>query len=74
MGLFLVLTLFPARSLAQACALNIPSGSFTLSNGSFSYCSLSVSAGATLFIGGSVTVQVTGNVDIQGSVEGVGQG
>jgi hypothetical protein len=59
---------------AQACALNVSSGAITLSNTSLSYCSLTVAAGATLVIGGSVTLNVTGNVDIEGLVTGAAQG
>jgi hypothetical protein len=54
--------------------LNVTSGAVTLSNTNVTYCSLSVSAGATLFIGGAVTINVTGNVDIEGTVNGIGEG
>lgn len=61
-------------SWAQACALNVPSGTVSLSNTNVTFCSLSVSAGATLLIQGAVTINVTGNVDIEGVVYGSGCG
>jgi hypothetical protein len=64
----------PLTLKAQPCALNVSAGSVTLSNTAVTYCSVNVSAGATLFIGGSVTLTVTGNVTIDGTVYGVGQG
>lgn|GEM_PF-5913831 len=64
----------PGTARAQ-CALNLASGATTtLSNGAYSFCSMNVSAGATLFIGGSVTVNMTGDVDIEGVVTGAGLG
>lgn len=64
----------PIALSAQTCALNVLSGSMTLSNGTFSYCSVSVAAGATLVIGGAVTIDCSGDVDIEGAVDGVGNG
>jgi hypothetical protein len=76
--ILLALLLFPGPSVLWAqggCALNVvPGRTFVLSNTSVFYCSMSVAAGATLVIGGSVTINVTGNVDIEGTVEGIGQG
>lgn len=64
----------PRQSLA-ACDLTLAYGaSTTLSNGTYTYCSMTVSAGATLYIGGAVTVNMTGDVDIEGVVSGVGLG
>lgn len=66
---------FPLFLQAQPCALNIPAGSsVTLSNGTFSYCSVDISAGATLVIGGAVSLNVSGNVNIDGTVTGSGNG
>jgi hypothetical protein len=68
---FFLLVGAPLVLQAQTCALNIlPGASVTLSNGTFSYCSVDISAGATLVIGGAVTLNVTGNVNIFGLVEG----
>lgn len=71
--LFLIIFL-PSVLAAQPCALNVPSGTATLSNGAYSYCSVNISAGATLFIGGAVTLNVTGDTDIYGAINGVGLG
>ncbi len=60
---------------AQACALNVsPGAPASLVSTAVTYCSLTVSAGATLFIGGAVTLTVTGNTDIEGMVEGNSNG
>jgi hypothetical protein len=59
---------------AQPCALNVTSGATTLSGSSYSYCSISVAAGATLVINEAVTLNVTGNVDIEGTINGIGLG
>jgi|GEM_PF-5959901 len=74
--ILLLLFLFPAPSglWAQVCALNVASGSVTLSNTSVTYCSVVVSAGATLVIQAAVTINVTGNVDIEGTVYGISNG
>ena len=60
--------------MAQACALNVASGAVTLTNTNVTYCSMSVAVGATLYIQGAVTINVTGNVDIEGTVYGLGAG
>lgn len=74
--ILLLLFLFPAPSSlwAQACALDVASGSVTLTNTNVTYCSVSIASGATLFIEGAVTINVTGNVDIEGVVFGDGYG
>jgi hypothetical protein len=73
--LFIPLVWVPLRLGAQPCALDVSAGSsVTLSNTSVTYCSVVVSAGATLFINGAVTINVTGNVDIEGMVDGIGFG
>ena len=59
---------------ALPCDLVVPSGAMTLSSGAFSFCSLTVSNGATLVIGGAVTLNVSGNVDIEGVINGKGLG
>jgi hypothetical protein len=64
----------PSALWAQACALNVPSGTVTLTSGTYSYCSLSVSAGATLVIVGQVFLNVSGIVDLEGTVTGLGNG
>lgn len=71
----LMLVLVQPRQSLAACDLTLAYGaSTTLSNGTYTYCSMTVSAGATLYIGGAVTVNMTGDVDIEGVVSGVGLG
>ena len=73
----ILLVLFPPPSSlwAQACGLTVATGSaVTLSNTAVTYCSVVISAGATLVIGGAVTLDVTGNADIEGTVYGIGLG
>lgn len=65
-----------SSALGQAlpCPYNITTGSVTLASGAYTGCSLTVSAGATLVINGAVTLNLTGNVDIEGEVYGLGLG
>lgn len=63
-----------AQGQTLPCPYNITTGSVTLTTGSYTGCSLTVSAGATLVIDGSVTLNLTGNVDIEGTLEGAGNG
>ncbi|MGA9041645.1 MAG: hypothetical protein WB421_14025, partial [Terriglobales bacterium] len=74
--LLMILFLYFSHSSlwAQACALNVASGAVTLTNTNVTYCSMSVAVGATLYIQGAVTINVTGNVDIEGTVYGLGAG
>jgi len=56
------------------CDLIVSSGATTLANGIYSFCSVTVAVGATLVIGGAVTLNASGNVDIEGVVDGKGNG
>jgi hypothetical protein len=74
--ILLLLFLLPAPCAlwAQPCALDVVSGPVTLANTNVTYCSVSIASGAFLVIGGAVTINVTGNVDIEGDVFGYGNG
>jgi len=57
------------------CALVIPSGaSVTLSNNTYSFCSVNVQSGGTLIIGGAVTLNLTGFLNVDGTINGAGNG
>ena len=58
------------------CALDLSSGSLTLTAGSYSYCSVHLFNGTHLFILGEVTLNLTGNftVDPAAAIIGIGRG
>jgi hypothetical protein len=63
-----------SNGLGAPCDLIVSSGVTTLANGTYSFCSVTVAAGATLVIGGAVSLNASGNVDIEGVVDGKGDG
>ena len=57
------------------CALVIPSGaSVTLADNTYNFCSINVQTGGTLVIGGSVTLDIMGFLNVDGIINGTGNG
>ncbi len=57
------------------CALVVMAGNpVALANNTYDLCSLDVQAGATLFIGGAVTLNITGDANVDGVILGTGYG